>query len=81
MEAFEMSSEEQRIEEKGDETPNEKEVCHEPIPDAILPLENSLRRLEIEKEYPSGISFILLTIGLMAVVLVVALDNFIICGF
>lgn len=32
-----------------------------------------------EDEYPRGLPFVLLTIGLMAVVLVVALDNYIIC--
>lgn len=31
-----------------------------------------------EDHYPSGLTFVLLTIGLMAVVLVVALDNYII---
>ena len=32
-----------------------------------------------EDAYPRGITFILLTTGLMAVVLVLALDNYIIC--
>ena len=32
-----------------------------------------------EDGYPRGITFVLLTIGLMAVVLVLALDNYIIC--
>ena len=34
---------------------------------------------EEEDNYPHGITFVLLTIGLMAVVLVLALDNYIIC--
>ena len=34
---------------------------------------------EEEDSYPHGITFVLLTIGLMAVVLVLALDNYIIC--
>ena len=32
-----------------------------------------------EDDYPRGITFVLLTTGLMAVVLVLALDNYIIC--
>ena len=32
-----------------------------------------------EDGYPRGITFVLLTIGLMAIVLVLALDNYIIC--
>ena len=32
-----------------------------------------------EDDYPHGITFVLLTTGLMAVVLVLALDNYIIC--
>lgn len=34
---------------------------------------------EEEDSYPHGITFVLLTVGLMAVVLVLALDNYIIC--
>ena len=81
MEAFEMSSEAQHMENRAEVTLNEKPVCDEPIPDDVSPLEDSSRRLEIEKEYPNGIGFVLLTIGLMAVVLLVALDNYIICEF
>ena len=46
---------------------------------------NSEGSLEIEiasgeeNDYPYGITFMLLTIGLMAVVLVLALDNYITC--
>lgn len=32
-----------------------------------------------EDDYPRGITFVLLTTGLMAVVLVLALDNYILC--
>lgn len=32
-----------------------------------------------ETAYPNGVTFLLLTVGLMAVVLVLALDNYIIC--
>lgn len=76
-----MSSEEQRIENKEADMLKEKGVCDEPTPDGMFPLQSSSRRREIEKEYPRGISFILLTVGLMAVVLVLALDNYIITEF
>ena len=36
---------------------------------------------EIENQYPHGFTFVLLTIGLMAVVLVLGLDNYIIGKF
>lgn len=36
---------------------------------------------EDENQYPRGFTFVLLTIGLMAVVLVVAIDNYIIGAF
>lgn len=36
---------------------------------------------EIGNQYPQGITFVLLTIGLMAVVLVLGLDNYIIGKF
>ena len=75
MEAVKMSSDAQRIEHRGEVTLNEKKGCDEPISDHVLPLNDSPRRLEIEKEYPSGIGFKFLTIGLMAIVLRVALDN------
>ncbi len=35
---------------------------------------------EEKQEYPHGTTFVLLTVGLMAVVLVLALDNYIICS-
>ena len=79
MEAFEMSSVEQCVKEGGNQVPNEKDVYNEPNACDLLPLEDGFRGLESEQEYPSGISFVLLTIGLMAVVLVLALDNYIIC--
>ena len=75
-----MSFEKHQIE-RMEQTTDGKEVCDDLVPDDISPLENSLETLEVGKEYPSGIKFILLTIGLMAVVLMVALDNFIICEF
>ena len=81
MEAIEMSSEKPRIENRTEEKQDKDKTCDEPIANDILPLENGFRKLESEKEYPSGISFILLTVGLMAVVLVLALDNYIISEF
>ena len=81
METFEVSSEDQHIEKRKEGMLKEKKVCEEPTSDDILPLESSSRRRKIEKEYLRGISFILLTVGLMAVVLVLALDDYIISGF
>lgn len=75
-----MSSEKPGVEKMGEAAPNETEV-YEPMPDSGTPIANSLRGFESEEEYPSGISFILLTVGLMAVVLVLALDNYIICEY
>lgn len=81
MEAIEMSSEKPRVENRVQEKPDEKRIGDEPITDDISPLEKGFGKVESEKEYPSGVSFILLTVGLMAVVLVLALDNYIISEF
>ena len=69
------------MEDRGEIMLNEKQVCDEPIPDDVSPLEDNPGRPEIEKKYLSGIELILLTIGLMAVVSMVILDNYIICEF
>ena len=74
-----MSSIKLGDEKGGREMPTEKGIHDEPDLGDVLPLEDNLKKLECETEYPSGISFMLLTIGLMAVVLVLALDNYIIC--
>ena len=79
MEAFEVSSAEQCVKEGRCQVANEMDVYNDPNTCDLLPVEDSFRRLESEQEYPSGITFVLLTIGLMAVVLVLALDNYIIC--
>lgn len=63
------------FEEKGDETPQSNQTT---VPDGDVPPRQNLEELERGETYPTGTSFAVLTIGLMAVVLVLALDNYII---
>lgn len=79
--AFYMASNGHDVEKIAEEIASKKEISDDgdgPIPGNGSSLESNLEKLESEEEYPSGLSFILLTIGLMAVVLVLALDNYII---
>lgn len=76
-----MASNGHDVEKIAEEIASKKEISDDgngPIPGNGSSLESNLQKLESEEEYPSGLSFILLTIGLMAVVLVLALDNYII---
>jgi hypothetical protein len=49
----------------------------ENVPSSAVPFDDGNK----EQAYPRGLMFLILTIGLMAVILIVALDNYIICVF
>ena len=65
-------------EEKEDETPQKTLTI---VPDSEAPPEQDFVELESREAYPNGISFVFSTTGLMAVVLVLALGNYIISKF
>lgn len=76
-----MASEEHDNDQIAEQSPKGKGLADGPVQENSLASGSNYEKLESEVEYPSGISFTLLTIGLMAVVLVLALDNYIICQF
>lgn len=73
-----MATKTEGSEKLGEGTPTKKQAFDEHILDDGLSHKGSLGKSESDEKYPEGIRFILLTVGLMAVVLVLALDNYII---